>query len=121
MEGQTAMKSMIFDAAEYLDTPERQADYLALALESGDPDEVRDALSLIARARGMAEIASAARLNRESLYRALGENGNPEFATVLKVVNALGLRLTAAPAVQPRKRRTPARKAKPPARKRKAA
>ncbi len=89
------MKSAVFDAAEYLDTIERQADYLALALETGDPDEVRDALSLIARARGMAEIAATARLNRESLYRALGENGNPEFATVLKVVTALGLRLTA--------------------------
>lgn len=114
------MKSTTFDAAEYLDTPERQADYLALALESGDPDEVRDALSLIARARGMAEIANAAHLNRESLYRALGENGNPEFATVLKVINALGLRLTAAPADHPRKRRTP-RKASPSARKRKAA
>ncbi|WP_119388009.1 addiction module antidote protein [Taklimakanibacter lacteus] len=115
------MKSTTFDAAEYLDTPGRQADYLALALEGGDPDEVRDALSLIARARGMAEIASAAHLNRESLYRALGENGNPEFATVLKVINALGLRLTAAPIDQPRKRRTPARKAGTAARKRKAA
>lgn len=114
------MKSTTFDAAEYLDTPKRQADYLALALESGDPDEVRDALSLIARARGMAEIASAARLNRESLYRALGENGNPEFATVLKVINALGMRLTAAPA-EPRKRRTLVRKTGTAARKRKAA
>jgi probable addiction module antidote protein len=115
------MKSMTFDAAEYLDTPERQADYLALALEGGDPDEVRDALSLIARARGMAEIASAAHLNRESLYRALGENGNPEFATVLKVIKALGLRLTAAPANQPRKRRTSTRKASAVTRKRRAA
>ena len=115
------MKSIVFDAAEYLDTPERQADYLALALESGDPDEVRDALSLIARARGMAQIASMAHLNRESLYRALGENGNPEFATVLKVIKALGLRLTAAPADQPRKRRAPTRKASSPTRKRKAA
>jgi hypothetical protein len=52
LKGQTAMKSMIFDAAEYLDTPERQADYLALALESGDPEEVLDAQSLIAHARG---------------------------------------------------------------------
>lgn len=115
------MKSMTFDAAEYLDTPERQADYLALALESGDPDEVRDALSLIARARGMAEIASLAHLNRESLYRALGENGNPEFATVLKVVTALGLRLTATPAAKPYKRRTSARKTSSATRKRRAA
>lgn len=115
------MKSTIFDATEYLDTRERQADYLALALESGDPDEVRDALSLVARARGMAQIASMAKLNRESLYRALGENGNPEFATVLKVINALGLRLTATPTDRPRKRRAPARKANLHARKRKAA
>jgi len=104
------MKSTVFDAAEYLDTPERQADYLALALESGDAAEVRDALSLIARARGMGAIAADAGLNRESLYRALGENGNPEFATVLKVVTALGLRMTVKSETKAHKTRAAARK-----------
>lgn len=92
------MKLKRFDASEHLDTPERQAAYISLALETGDPEEIRDALGLVARARGMAEIASAAKLNRESLYRALSGNGNPEFTTVVKVMKALGLRLSVAPA-----------------------
>ncbi|MGY3451034.1 addiction module antidote protein [Bradyrhizobium sp. USDA 4353] len=88
-------KTAPFDAADYLDTPERQAAYIAAALESGDADFVRDALGLVARARGMAEIAKKAGLNRESLYKALGETGNPEFGTVMRIVNALGLTLSA--------------------------
>jgi probable addiction module antidote protein len=86
-----------FDAAEYLDTPERQAAYITVALETGDPAFVRDALGVVARARGMAEVAKAADLNRESLYRALGESGNPEFGTVMRVLSALGLALSARP------------------------
>jgi probable addiction module antidote protein len=87
-----------FDAAEYLDTAERQAAYITAALETGDPDFVRDALGVVARARGMAEVAKTADLNRESLYKALGESGNPEFSTVMRVLRALGLTLTARPA-----------------------
>ncbi len=68
-----------FDAADYVDTKERQVAYIAAALESGDADFVRDALGLVARARGMGEIARKAGLNREGLYEALGETGNPEF------------------------------------------
>ena len=85
-----------FDAAEYLDTPERQAAYITAALETGDPAFVRDALGVVARARGMAEIAKTADLNRESLYKALSPDGNPEFVTVLKVMRALGLKLKVA-------------------------
>jgi probable addiction module antidote protein len=55
---------------------------------------------LVAKARGMAEIAKDAGLNRESLYKALGESGNPEFATVMRIVRALGLTLSARPAVR---------------------
>jgi probable addiction module antidote protein len=91
-----------FDAAEYLDTVERQAAYISAALETGDPDFVRDALGIVARARGMAEIAKSADLNRESLYKALGGTGNPEFATVMRVLQALGLRLSAHPAATKR-------------------
>src|SRR6266480_2079490 len=83
---------------DYLDTEARQVAYIAAALESGDADFVRDALGLVARARGMAEIAKNAGLNRESLYKALGETGNPEFGTVMRIVRALGLTLSARPA-----------------------
>jgi probable addiction module antidote protein/putative addiction module killer protein len=91
-------KTTRFDAAEYLDTEERQVAYIAAALESGDADFVRDALGLVARARGMGGIAKKAGLNRESLYKALGEAGNPEFGTVMRIVRALGLTLSARPA-----------------------
>jgi len=101
-------KTTRFDAAAYLDTEERQVAYIATALESGDADFVRDALGLVARARGMGEIAKKAGLNRESLYKALGQAGNPEFGTVMRIVHALGLTLSARPAASgpaPKKRR----------------
>jgi probable addiction module antidote protein len=63
---------------------------------------VRDALGLVARARGMSEIAKNAGLNRESLYKALGETGNPEFSTVMRILGALGLTLSARPAAKGR-------------------
>ena len=86
-----------FDAAEYLGTPERQAAYITAALETGDLAFVRDALGLVARAQGMAGVAKTAKLNRESLYKALGNAGNPEFDTILRVIRALGLTLAARP------------------------
>jgi len=88
-------KTTRFDAAGYLDSEERQVAYITAALETGDADFVRDALGLVARARGMGEIAKNAGLNRESLYKALGESGNPEFGTVMRIVRALGLTLSA--------------------------
>src|SRR3974390_3286201 len=95
-------KTTRFDAAAYLDTEERQVAYIATALESGNADFVRDALGLVARARGMGEIAKKAGLNRESLYKALGETGNPEFSTGMRIVRALGLPLSARPAANER-------------------
>jgi probable addiction module antidote protein len=94
-----------FNAADYLDTEERQVAYIAAALESGDADFVRDALGLVARARGMGGIARKAGLNRESQYKALGETGNPEFGTVMRIVRALGLTLSARPVASGSKRR----------------
>jgi probable addiction module antidote protein len=82
-----------WDAADYLTTPELQAEYLSIVMADGDAPEIRDAINAVARARGMASVAKAANITREGLYRALGDNGNPEFATVLKVLAALGLRL----------------------------
>src|SRR5262249_27015740 len=88
-------KTTRFDAADYLDTEERQVAYITAALETGDAECVRDALGLVARARGMGQIAKNAGLNRESLYKALGKTGNPEFSTVMRIVHAMGLTLSA--------------------------
>lgn len=65
------------------------------ALEDGEPTLVAVALGDIARAKGMSQIARETGLGRESLYKALSPDGNPEFSTILKVVRALGLRLHA--------------------------
>lgn len=86
-----------WEAAEHLETGEEMAAYLEAALEAGDPSLIAAALGDIARARGMTEVARDAGLGRESLYKALSPEGNPELATVLRVLHALGLRLHAAP------------------------
>ena len=88
-----------WDPADHLRTDEDMAAYLEAALEEGDPTLVAAALGDIARAKGMTQVAREAGLGRESLYKALSPAGNPEFATILKVVAALGLQLHAAPAV----------------------
>jgi probable addiction module antidote protein len=90
------LKTIPWDAAEYLKTDEDIAYYLEAAFEDGDPALVAAALGDVARAKGMTQIAQAAGLGRESLYKALSADGNPEFATVLKVVHALGLKLKVA-------------------------
>ncbi len=87
-----------FDVADYLGSEEECAAYLEAALENGDAKLVSSALGDIARARGMSQVARDAGVSRESLYRALSENGNPEFSTVLKVIKALGLKLVPTPA-----------------------
>jgi len=97
------METTRFDASELLDTPARRAAYLSAAFETGDLEEIRDALGVVARARGLAEVAREAKLSRTSLYKTLGGKGNPEFGTVVRVLASLGIRLTATPAVSPRK------------------
>lgn len=89
-----------YDVAEQLRTPEEMAAYLDawLAEAPDDAAELARALGDIARAKGMTQVARDAGLSRESLYRALSENGNPSFSTILKVARALGLRLHAAAA-----------------------
>ena len=87
-----------WDPAEHLESEDDIVAYLEAALEVGDPALVAAALGDIARAKGMSQIARDAGLGRESLYKALSPAGNPEFATILKVVAALGLQLHAAPA-----------------------
>ena len=84
-----------WDAAEHLETKEDVVLYLEAAFEDGDPGLIAAALGDVARAKGMTKVAADAGLGRESLYKALSPDGNPEFATVLKVMQALGLRLHA--------------------------
>ena len=91
----TKTKTRSWDAARYLETDEDMAAYLEAVLQERDPSLVAAALGDIARAKGIAQIARSTGLGRESLYKALSSDGNPEFATVLKVVRALGLRLRA--------------------------
>jgi probable addiction module antidote protein len=87
----------LWDVSEHLETKEDMAAYLEAALEDGDPHLVVVALGDIARSKGMTNIARETGLGSESLYKALSLEGNPEFATVLKVIQLLGLRLRATP------------------------
>lgn len=82
-----------WDPAEHLKTDEDMVAYLNVALEDGALSLIMATLGDIARARRMALVAQETGLGRESLYKSLSSNGNPEFATVLKVVHALGFRL----------------------------
>jgi len=90
-------KTKPFDPAEYLDDSESIAAYMSEALESENPAFIADALGVIARARGMSEVARQAGVSRESLYRSLSTEGNPELATILRVIRVLGLRLSVTP------------------------
>jgi probable addiction module antidote protein len=91
-------KTTAYDVAEHLRTPEEMAAYLDAWLEEAPDDAagIAKALGNIARAKGMTQVAKDAGLSRESLYRALSADGNPSFATVLKVARALGVKLHAA-------------------------
>lgn len=91
------MKLKKFDAADYLKTPEAVAAYLTEAFESDDPAYICSALDTVARAKGVASIANATGLSRESLYKAFRETARPEFETVRKVMGSLGVRLVAEP------------------------
>lgn len=86
-----------YDVAEHLRTPEEMAAYLEASMEEADGDAalIAKALGDIARAKGMSQVACDAGLSRESLYKALSGNRNPNLNTILKVVDALGLKLRA--------------------------
>lgn len=87
-----------WDSAKYLTTPRARAEYLEAVLEVGDPALVAVAVGAIARSIGMTRIAAQTGLGRESLYKALSASGNPELATILRVLEAVGLKLRAVPA-----------------------
>lgn len=95
-----AEKFSRWDSADYLKTEEDIDLYFELCLQEdpGDGSLIRRALGSIARARGMSQLARDTGLAREGLYKALSPEGNPEFATVMKVIKALGLKLGAQPA-----------------------
>lgn len=87
------MKTKPWDVSDHLQTEEDMVNYLEAAFEDGDPSLIQAALGDIARAKGMTALAQKAGLGRESLYKSLKRGGNPSFATILKVINILGLTL----------------------------
>ena len=91
------MKLIEFDAARYLNDDEAIAEYMTAVLETNDADLLLLALSDVARAKGMAQVAKDAGLGRESLYKALAPGAKPRFETVMKVARALGVKFTAQP------------------------
>lgn len=80
-----------FDAADYLDSEETIAEFLAASAEDPNPDVLLAAIAAVARARGMAKVAADAGLGRESLYKALAPGAHPRFETIQKVLRALGV------------------------------
>lgn len=87
-----------FDVSKYIDSEEAELELLADAIESGDPTYFSHALGIIARARGMTDIARKSGLAREALYRALSDNGDPRLSTLFGVVKAMGYNLRIEPA-----------------------
>ena len=91
------VKTAAFDAADYLNDEETIAAYLTAALEDPNPDVFLAAVRDVARARGMAQLAKDAGLGRESLYKALTPGARPRYDTVLKLLHALGVKISATP------------------------
>ena len=92
-----------FDATELLKTRELCAYFLIDAVETKDPVQIAQALGTLARAKGMREVAKKTGLSREGLYKILSDKGNPEIATILRVLQVLGIELVAQPAKTKRK------------------
>lgn len=88
-----------FDPSEYLDNEEVIAEYLAAALEDPNPDVFLSAIANVAKARGLTEVAKAAGLGRESLYKALAPGAKVRYETIRKLMDSLGVRLTVMPSV----------------------
>lgn len=108
----TTLKTTSFDAAKHVRSPEDRSDLLNDALASGNAGYIANALGIIARARGMSEVARGAGITREALYKALSQKGDPRLTTLLGTLTTLGFRLSAQRTMQanerPRKRGTKA-------------
>lgn len=89
-----------FDAADYIQSEEDMIAYLSAAFDEGDVNLIAAVIGDIAKSKGMTDVAQNSGLSRTSLYKALSSDGNPELATILKVVNALGYRLQLEPICQ---------------------
>jgi probable addiction module antidote protein len=92
-----ALELRDLDASLFLTSEEAMSAYLEEAMDSGDARTIAGALGDVARAKGMAQLAKDSGMSRESLYRALSDDGNPQLVTVLKVLEALGLQLKVQP------------------------
>ncbi len=90
-----ALETIPFDAAEFLDDAQSQTELVQDAFETGDAGYIAHALGIVARARGMTEVAKNAGVTREALYRALSQEGDPRLSTLLGVLKALGISLHA--------------------------
>ncbi len=88
-----ALEITPFDAADYLETDAERTSYMNTCLKTGDSELIAHAIGVVARSRGMTQIAKEAEVSRESLYKSLSKKGNPEFATILKLMAALDLTL----------------------------
>jgi probable addiction module antidote protein len=94
MAAKKKVKTTAYDSADFLTSKEAVHAYLMEALATDDAAFIAHALGTVARARGMTRIAKKTGLSRESLYKALSSDGNPEFGTIVRVVQALGLKLS---------------------------
>jgi probable addiction module antidote protein len=92
------IETTAFDSADYLNSAEAIAAYLDAYLEDATPEELRGALSNVARSHGVSDLASRSGITRAGIYKALGEGGNPSFETIRSILAAMGLRLSVAPA-----------------------
>ena len=93
------VETIPWESHRYLNTPDDVAGYLDAVLEEGDPALLAHALGVVGRSEGMTQIARRSGLSREALYRSLSAEGNPEFATIAKVLKSLGLRLGVKPII----------------------
>ena len=89
-----AVKTVAFKPEKYFTAPDAQARLVASAVQNDDPQFLIDAIAVVARARGMTELAKETGMTRQALYAAFGPKGNPTISTVMKVLNALGMALT---------------------------
>jgi probable addiction module antidote protein len=110
MEGAAEMKAEFgrFDASEYLDTEEGIEEFMIAAFETSDPAFIAKCLGVVAKARNMTHLASDIGMSRSALYKALSGEGNPEFSTIMKVMGALGLKVTSIDSAWPQASSAPA-------------
>ncbi len=105
-----AIKTIPFDASQYIRSPDSQAELLTDALETGDAGYIANALGVIARARGMTKVARGAGVTREALYKTLSRDGDPKLTTLLGVIKSLGFKLSAQKVSMTPPQKTPPRR-----------